>query len=100
MELSLIKSILNGEGIYYHVLNDHFGSLHIGPQIDLYNARIFMVPENQYAKATDLIAGFINTTREETTEPFKSQYSTTDKIRIVIEAILFGWFVPRKKANK
>jgi hypothetical protein len=44
MELCLIKSIFESEGIRYFVLNDYFGSLYIGPQIDLYNARIFMVP--------------------------------------------------------
>ena len=100
MELSLIKSIFDGEGIHYHVLNDHFGSLHIGPQIDFYNARILMVPESQYAKAKDLIADYINNTREETTVPFKSQYSIADKIRMIIEAILFGWIVPRNRTNK
>ncbi|MCG8552074.1 MAG: DUF2007 domain-containing protein [Desulfobacterales bacterium] len=97
MELSLIKSIFESEGIHYFVLNDHFGSLHIGPQIDLYNARIFMVPEEQFTKAEELIAGYINNTREESSEPFKSQYSIAEKIRITVEGILFGWVVPRKR---
>jgi hypothetical protein len=99
MELSLIKSIFESEGIQYFVHNDHFGSLQIGPQIDLFNARMIMVPENQYAKAEELLFAYIRNTREDEPESFKSQYSLAEKIRIVIEAILFGWFVPRKKKS-
>ncbi len=97
VELSLIKSIFESEDIHYFVLNDHFGSLHIGPQIDLFNARVIMVPEKQYIKARELLTDYISNVQEEEPESFKSQYSITDKIRIVIEAILFGWIVPRKR---
>ena len=101
MELSLLKSIFESEGIQYFVHNDHFGSLQIGPQIDLFNARMIMVPENQYTKAKELLSAYIRSTQEDEPENFKSQYSLAEKIRIVIEAILFGWFVPRnrKKSN-
>lgn len=34
-ELALIKSILDGEGIPYFVHNDHFGTLKVGPKIEL-----------------------------------------------------------------
>lgn len=97
MELSLLKSIFESEGIQYFVHNDHFGSLQIGPQIDLFNARMIMVPENQYAKAEELLSAYIRNTQEDKPENFKSQYSLAEKIRIIIEAILFGWFVPRKR---
>jgi Putative prokaryotic signal transducing protein len=38
-ELVLIKSILDGEGIQYFVHNDHFGTLKVGPRIELFNAK-------------------------------------------------------------
>jgi hypothetical protein len=35
VDLSLIRSFLDGAGIRYFVHNDHFGSLRIGPVIEL-----------------------------------------------------------------
>ena len=49
-ELSLIQSILESEGIYYYVHNDLFGSLRVGPQIDLVNKKTIMVPDTQYKR--------------------------------------------------
>ena len=47
-ELALIKSILDGEGIQYFVHNDHFGTLKVGPRIELLNAKTIMVAEKHY----------------------------------------------------
>jgi len=38
-ELALIESILEEENIPYFIYNNHFGSLEIGPQIDMYNKK-------------------------------------------------------------
>ena len=38
-ELAVIRSILDGEGIQYFVHNDHFGTLQVGPPIDLFTNR-------------------------------------------------------------
>ena len=75
-ELALIKSILDGEGIQYFVHNDHFGTLKVGPRIN-----------------------FLKNIQEPS-ENTKSKYSIRDKIRMVIEAILFTWFVPGNRWNK
>lgn len=69
VELSIIKSILESENITYFVHNDHFGSLMIGPQIDLYNARMIMVNEEYYERAKELIADFLNNIRKEPETP-------------------------------
>ncbi len=102
VELSLIKSIFEGEDIHYFVHNDHFGSLKIGPQIDLFNAKMIMVHETHYDRAEELIADYLGNIQEEESENNKSQYSLFDKFRMVLETVLFFWFVPgkRKKGNK
>ena len=52
VDLALIRSILESEGIYFFVHNDHFGSLRIGPSIPLYNEKTFMVNENDFPGAS------------------------------------------------
>jgi hypothetical protein len=45
-ELALLKSILEGEGIYYFVRNDNFGSLEVGPRIGLFNTKMIQVQDD------------------------------------------------------
>lgn len=98
-ELLLIKSILESEEIPYFVHNERFGSLWVGPQIDLYNARTIMVPEEHYNRSKELIEDFLNRIKEnkEVTSP---QYSLFEKVRMVVEALIFAWFIPGKKEKK
>ena len=97
VELSLIKSIFDSEGIHYYVLNDNFGSLYIGLQIDLYNSKTVRVHENDFEKAKELLTDFLGKIKEEVSSPNHSKYTFWDQIRIALEAVLFGWIVPRKK---
>lgn len=103
IELAFIKSIFEAEGIPYFVHNDHYGSLEIGPSINLFNAKtIFITPESK-ERATELIADYLKNVEESTAETDgirKSSYSICDKIRIVIEALIFGWFMPGKRWQK
>lgn len=96
VDLALIKSIFDGEEIQYFVHNDHFGSLEIGPKINLYNAKMIMVPEDQYEKAKELLEDYLCNINEKS-ENSNLQYSIKDKIRMVIETILFAWFIPGKR---
>ena len=98
-ELALIKSILDGEGIQYFVHNDHFGTLKVGPRIELLNAKTIMVAEIHFEKAKEIIDDLLKNIQEPA-ENTKSKYSTRDKIRMVIEAILFTWFLPGNRWNK
>lgn len=100
VELSMIKSIFESEDVQYFVHNDHFGSMKIGPQIDMLNTKMVMVPEEQYTKAKELLTDYLGNIREEETESFRSQYSLMDKIRMLIEAVIFGWFIPGKTKKK
>jgi Putative prokaryotic signal transducing protein len=99
IELSLIKSILDSEGTSYFVRNDNFGSLEVGPHIGLYNAKMITVQDDQYDKAKELLADFLDKTREQMEDPSK-KYSIFDKIRIVIEFLIFGWIMPGKIKHK
>ena len=92
-ELVILKSLLDAEQIHYYVLNDHFGTLKVGPRIDLFNAKVVYVSENDYESAKDILTDF-RANVGDGDKPFVSRYSFPDKIRMVIEALLFGWFIP------
>ncbi len=94
-ELTLIESILEGENIPYFIHNDHFGSLEVGPQIDIFNKKTIMVDEEYEERAKELISDFIRTTRDET-----PTYSLSDKLRMILETLLFTWFIPGRRWKK
>jgi hypothetical protein len=85
-ELAVILCLLEADGIPAFVHNGAFGSLHPGPQIPLYNARRVMVPSacRENAAAALLVLE----------PPLPDRSTRRDKLRIVIELILFGWFIP------
>ena len=56
-ELSIIKSLLDGNGIEYFVQNEHFGSLYPGISM-AFNGRIIMVPEVELERAQTLLSQF------------------------------------------
>ena len=85
-ELALIKSIIDGEGIQYFVHNDHFGTLKVGPRIELLNAKTIMVAEKHYEVSKEIIDDFLKNIQE-ASENTKSEYSIRDKIRMAIEAM-------------
>lgn len=98
MELIMIKSLLDAEGINYFVINENFGSMEVGPQIALFNKKIIMVQDNQLERASELINDYLNKTACKEDEP-EQGYSLFDKIRMAIEILLFGWLMPGKKSK-
>lgn len=92
-EFVVIKSLFDAEGIEYFVLNDHFGTLKIGPKIDLFNAKIVYVSEKDCDSAKAILLDFLANIRNGN-ESFRSRYSIPDKIRMVIESLVFSWFIP------
>jgi len=64
-ELAIIKSLLNGEGIEFFVRNEHFGSLKVGPWIELFNAKMIFVHTEHYDSARELISDFLEATQKE-----------------------------------
>jgi hypothetical protein len=96
-ELAVIRSMLDGEHIHYFIHNDHFGTMRTGPTIDLFNAKSIMVAEAHFGRAGEIISDYLNKVQSEVNQ---SEYSLKDKIRMVIETLLFGWFIPGKKWRK
>ena len=96
VELSFIKSIFDGESISYFVHNDHFGSLEVGPQIELFNVKTIMVDEKHFNRAKDLLDDFL-VNIDPIPDTKKTEYSVFDKIRMIIEVVLFSWIMPGKK---
>jgi len=98
-ELALIKSLFELEHINYYVLNDHFGTMKVGPKIDLVNAKTIYVSEEDLNFAKDILLDFLENTTNGI-KPFKSQYSIPDKIRMIIETLVFSWFIPGNRWNR
>ena len=95
-ELALIRGLLDAEKINYYVQNDNFGSMYIGPQIELYNKKMIMVQDDQYERARDMLTDFLEHTDDKDEAPL-SKYSVFDKVRLVAEFLLFGWVMPGRK---
>jgi len=98
LELSMIRGVFDTEGIHYFVHNDHFGSMRVGPQIDLFNKKTIMVAPDDADRAREIISNLLE--RKVSEEEEQAHYSIAQKMRMVIEAVLFGWFIPGKKRRK
>jgi len=100
VELAFLKSILDAEEISYFVKNDNFGSLEVGPRIGLFNAKMIEVKDDQHEKAAELLSDYLGKVKEKSDESGR-KYSFFDKIRMVIEVLIFGWIMPgRRKTGR
>jgi len=99
MELVLLKSVLDSEGIKYFVRNDNFGSLEVGPYIGLYNGKMIQVQDDQYKRAKELLSDFVEKIKKSTKKSF-AEYSLFDRIRMAVEFLVFGWIMPGKARRK
>ena len=95
LQLAMIRGLLDSEGIQYFVLNDNFGSMRVGPQIDLLNKKTIMVAPEDAERAKEIISSLVESDLQDDGEP--GHYAIGQKFRMVIEAMLFGWFVPGRK---
>ena len=98
-ESLLLESILDSEGINYFVRNDNFGSLEVGPRIGLFNAKMIEVQDDQYGRANELLSDYFEKTKKEPEDSAK-EYSWFDKIRMVIEVLVFSWLMPGRRKPK
>ena len=98
LELSMIRGVLDTEGIHYFVHNDNFGSMRVGPQIDLFNKKTIMVAPEDVGCAKEIISNLLERRLPEEEE--HEQYSTGQKLRMILETIFFGWFIPGRKRSK
>ena len=89
-ELAVARSILEAEDIPHYIQNEHFGSLYSGVMIKNFNAKVIFVPEEYEIETRSLLSNFdlepINIEKNDQNNPT----SNKSKIRIFLEAILFG----------
>ena len=94
-----LKSLLDDAGIPFYVHNERFGSLLAGPQIAHYNRKTIWVHEADREDAAALVGDFLARTgvRE---SPAQRNYTWREKLRMVGEFLLFGWFLPGRRPQR
>jgi hypothetical protein len=94
-EVLVATALLEAHHIPTFVHNRGIGSMLPGIQINAYNTQSIMVAEEHAADAVELLAELKQSVPAGSAAPLPLR----DKIRIVLEGLLFGWFVPgsRKK---
>jgi hypothetical protein len=97
LELAMLRGLLDTDGVRYFVLNDYFGSMRVGPKVDLVNKKTIMVAPEDSDRAKEIISNFLLCSEE---EKDKCQYSFSQKLRMTMEALLFTWFIPGRKRRK
>jgi hypothetical protein len=94
-DLVTVVAMLEAHEIPCFVHSAGFGSLYPGPQIQSYNTRAVMVPEENEAAALELIRDFQSQPDEPDSEPQRP----SGRLRSFIEFLLFGWFVPGSRPS-
>jgi hypothetical protein len=91
-ELMVIVAMFEAHDIPCFVHNAGLSALLPGPRINAYNTRSIMVPEEKVADAMELLRDF-----QSNSDPAPPHHSPPGKLRVLVEAILFGWFVPGRR---
>ena len=95
-EIAVVTSLLEAHDIPVFVHGRHLGSLLPGLQIGSYNSQSIMVPEERVMDALELLADFRRDDSCMTPAPLRWR----DRLRIVLEGILFGWLIPGRRDDK
>ena len=95
-EIAVVKSLLEAHDIPVFVHGRHLGSLLPGLQIGNYNTQSIMVPEECVADALELLSDF----KHEKPGTFSVPLGWRDRLRVVLEGLLFGWLVPGRRDDK
>jgi len=98
LELAMIRGVLDTEGVNYFIHNDYFGSMRVGPQIDLLNKKAIMVASEDAERVKSIIDDVLG--REIPEEAAEEIYTTSQKLRMILETVIFGWFIPGKKRRR
>ena len=97
VELAVVESLLNAEKIPYFVHNEHFGGLEVGPAIPLVNERAVFVSEEDFERASGIIA--VPPSLPDAT-PTGGSVSVFAKLRMVVEVLLLGWLLPAQRKHR
>lgn len=69
----------------------------VGPIIPLFNDKCILVSEEDFETAKEIMAEFLSAPIENTSA---KKYSLFDKIRMVLEALLLGRFMPGRTKRR
>jgi hypothetical protein len=90
-EIIAVVAMLEAHQILCYVRGGGFGGLYPGVQINSYNTRDIMIPEEKATLALELLRDFQS---QPVTEPPEERLRKSGKLRNLLELLLFGWFVP------
>lgn len=96
-ELVSVVAMLEARGIPCFVRGGGIGSLLPGVQVESFNARAIMVSEEQATEALALIADLRGSSDAPDQRP---PTRPSSKLRVLAEALVFGWFVPGRRDPK
>lgn len=97
-DLLLLRSILDSAGLCYFVKGDLFGSLAVGPRIDHWNRKTLYVHRHDAEEARELVAEFLAKTARPADRAAREPRGR-DVLRMVLELLFFGWFMPGRRSR-
>jgi hypothetical protein len=97
-ELISVVAMLEARKVPCFVRGGGIGSLLPGVQVESFNARAIMVPEERAAEALALIADLRGSSAGHDDKPPPPRRS--GRLRTLLELLLFGWFVPGRRDRK
>ena len=90
-------AMLEAHEIPCYVHSAGLGGLFPGLQIEGFNSRAIMVPEEEVGLAVELLREY----QSQHSEPDEAEKpKSSGKLRNVIEFLLFGWFVPGSRTRR
>jgi hypothetical protein len=95
-EIAVVTSLLEAHDIPVFIHGRHLGSLLPGLQIGNYNTQSIMVPQERAADALELLSEF----RQNDAGTVAPPLPWRDRLRVVLEGVLFGWLVPGRREDK
>jgi Putative prokaryotic signal transducing protein len=96
-EILAIVAMLEAHEIPCFVRGGGFGGLYPGVQINAFNTRDIMVPEEHAAAALDLVRDFEVQPSAPSEDP---QPKPKGRLRNLVELLLFGWFIPASRPGR
>jgi hypothetical protein len=93
-EVLVAAALLEAHEIPAFIHNRGIGSILPGVQINAYNTQSILVPEEKVSDAVELLAQLKQQPRLAV-----SPIRLRDKVRMLLEGLLFGWFVPGSRSR-
>jgi hypothetical protein len=96
-EAAVVSALLEAHAIPFFIRGGNFSKLYPGMQIKDYNTQTFMVSVEHSDFARELLSEFISPQKSELTLP---KWSFWRSVRVLFEAICFGWVITGRRWNK